>query len=384
MSMVLDEHREYLSDRHRLDAYRRAIEALVRPGCVVVDLGSGSGILGLMACRAGAARVYCIEASALIGLTREIFRSNGFADRVTFIKDVSTFAAVPEKADLVVADQIGRFGFDAGIFAFFADAHARFLKPGGSLLPSRVDLHVAPVEHEELWDRVEFWNGSPAEFDFGAARRIAVNTGYPVKFQPRHLLAAPATVASLDTGRCPASISGTPATLTVEKAGIVHGIGAWFSAELAPQILLSNGPLDPASINRRNIFFPIDRPVAVNAGDTVRVRLTIRPHDLIVAWNVEICAGGAGAIHGARSVRFAHSTFQGMLICQEDLERAQPQYVPTLTPRGEARRSILELCDGHRPLEAIEREVYRRHPQLFATPAEAAAFAAEVISIYTR
>ena len=38
MSLVLDEHREYLSDPNRLDAYGRAIAELVKPGSVVVDL----------------------------------------------------------------------------------------------------------------------------------------------------------------------------------------------------------------------------------------------------------------------------------------------------------------------------------------------------------
>ena len=61
MSLIVDEHREYLSDLNRLDAYRRAIEERVRPGFVVVDLGAGSGIMGLLACRAGARRVYAID-----------------------------------------------------------------------------------------------------------------------------------------------------------------------------------------------------------------------------------------------------------------------------------------------------------------------------------
>ena len=60
------------------------------PGAVVVDLGSGTGVLGLMACQAGAKRVYSIEESSLIELARDICQANGFADRVRFIKGLST------------------------------------------------------------------------------------------------------------------------------------------------------------------------------------------------------------------------------------------------------------------------------------------------------
>jgi hypothetical protein len=86
---------------------------------------------------------------------------------------------------------------------------------------------------------------------------------------------------------------------------------------------------------------------------------------------------------GAARARFVHSTFQGMLLCEEDLAREQPGFVPKLTPRGEARRSILELCDGRNSLSEVEREVYRRHPQLFSSLAQAAAFVTEVVTRYS-
>ena len=119
---VLSEHRQYLSDEARISAFRRAIEEIVNPGEVVLDLGSGTGILGLLACRAGAGRVYAIEESGMIGLAREVCQANGFQDRVVFIKGLSTRVELPEKVDVVVADQIGRLGFEAGVFEYFRDA----------------------------------------------------------------------------------------------------------------------------------------------------------------------------------------------------------------------------------------------------------------------
>lgn len=384
MSLVVDEHRQYLSDQNRLDAYSRAIEELVRPGAVVVDLGAGTGIMGLLACRAGARRVYCIEETSLIGLTRDLFQANGFADRVTFIKDFSTHISLPEQADVVISDQIGRFGFEAGVFEYFNDARKRFTKPGGVLLPSRVDLMVAPVEHADLWRQIEFWDQRPAGFDFRPARRIAANTGYPIRLQPPHLLASPAMIVSLATETCPDSISGIEATTEIEKAGTLHGIGGWFRAQLSPQVTMSNGPLDPRRIGRRNVFLPIDRPVDVEKGDRVCVAMSIQPRDLLVTWKVEVWdrrapKGGSAAPRA----RFTHSTFQGMLVCKEDLAKAQPRFAPRLTPRGEGRRSVLELCDGRRSLAEIELEVFRRHPQLFPSLAQAAAFVSEVVTPYS-
>ena len=101
---------KYLTDEVRLSAYQRPINATVRPGDVVPDLGSGTGILGLFACRAGAAHVYSIEVGSIIGLAREICRVNGFLDRVTYMRGLSTELELSRKADVVVADEIGNLG----------------------------------------------------------------------------------------------------------------------------------------------------------------------------------------------------------------------------------------------------------------------------------
>src|SRR5687768_2705158 len=137
MSLVVDAHREYLSDPIRVQAYERAIAATVRRGDVVVDLGAGTGILGLLACRAGASRVYAIEADGMIEVARALARANGFADRIMFLMQHSSEVTLPEQVDVVAGDLIGRMGFEAGVFEAYAHAR-RWLKPGARVIPSEI------------------------------------------------------------------------------------------------------------------------------------------------------------------------------------------------------------------------------------------------------
>ena len=65
-STVLDYHLSMLHDTARMDSFRRAIDASVQPGDVVVDIGCGSGVLSFMACEAGAEKVYAIEGGPVI------------------------------------------------------------------------------------------------------------------------------------------------------------------------------------------------------------------------------------------------------------------------------------------------------------------------------
>ncbi|MGH9313419.1 MAG: methyltransferase domain-containing protein [Vicinamibacterales bacterium] len=377
MSLAVDEHRRYLTDRPRIEAFRRAIREVVRTGTVVADVGSGSGILGLLACEAGAGRVYSIEATGMIELARAVAARNGFADRLRFVHAESVEVELPEQVDVLVCDQVGHFGFEAGLFDFVSDARRRFLKPGGAMVPARVRLQIAPVSDPELAAGVRFWCERPAGFDMSPAHAWAANTGYPTKLEADQCLGASAVAADVDV----IGFTGQPLVLEVSlpiaTRGLLDGIGGWFTADLAPGVTLTNSPLSPDRIDRRNVYFPID-PVAVEPGDLLAVRMRILPTEVVVSWRGEVTRAGRAL------ASFKRSTVAGMLLSRDDLARQRPGYVPTLTPRGRARMTVLELCDGARPLADVERELFERHRDLFATPAEAAAFAAEVVTRYTR
>ncbi len=379
MSLIVDEHRQYLNDHIRVAAFRQAIHDVVKPGDVVVDLGAGTGVLGLLACQAGAARVYALESGGMIEVARSLARANGFQDRVTYIPGHSLHVELPEKVDVVVADQIGRFGFEAGVVDFFTDARRRFLKPNGTLIPSRIEMMVVPVECPERWAEVEFWTNNATGFDLHTVREWAINTGYPVTYQPAHLLGAPAVGAVLDLSTFESGAVTLHADLPIRRAGTLHGIGGWFAAQLSPHSWMTNGPLSDQRINRQNVFFPINQALPVVAGDRITVAMTILPVDVMVTWRVTVTDAD-----GTPKGRFVHSTLKGMLTTREDLQRMRPDFVPHLVPRGQARMTVLGLCDGQHTLATIEQEVYRQHPTLFRSVAEAATFVAEVVTRYTQ
>jgi protein arginine N-methyltransferase 1 len=333
----------------------------------------------IFACAAGAARVYSLEETGMIELARDVVAANGFGDRVVFVQRTSLDAMLPERVDVIVCDFIGRFGYDATLIEDGADARDRFLKPGGRMLPRDVGVVLGPVEDADAYDRIEFWERRPAGFDFSPARHWSVNTGYPITIARESLLAAPVTVTRLDMATVTTAPHTADGHFVVARAGTLHGIGGWFHAHLSPDVTLSNAPDAPARLNRRNVFLPVDRPVSVDAGDVVQARLHVIPAETVVTWQVAVHTAD-----GREKARCCQSTLRGMLLSRDELRRTNPSFVPRLTARGDARLSVLTLCDSQRPLAEIEREVFRRHPDLFRTAGEAEAFVAEVVVRYSQ
>jgi Ribosomal protein L11 methyltransferase (PrmA) len=373
MSLVLEEHRDYIADKLRISLYRRAINQVVKPGDVVMDLGAGSGILGMLACQAGAKRVYAVDAGGMIQVARELARANGFGDRIVGVKGMSTRIDLPEKVDVIIADQIGYFGFEAGLFEYFRDACRRFLKRGGRTIPLRVDLQAGAMNSPRSWKSVEFWSAGREGLDLSSARAIASNTCYPRLARDLKLLSSVGKLCSLDVASAPRTFSAET-IVRIARDGVIHGIAGWFSAQLSPHVTMTNNPVAQRKINRPSSFMPLDRPVRVVKNDWVKVGLNATPEQSLMTWKIGV-SGKTG-----EKAHFTQSTMRSLLLTPDALSNTDPNFKPQRSPWGDARREVLELCDGTRSLGEIERLILEHHRVLFEAPEQASQLVAEVIA----
>src|SRR6266849_6424007 len=100
-----------IADAGRFGAYAKAIAAAVRPGDTVAEIGCGPGVFSLLACRAGALRVFAIESDDSIHSARQLAASNGFTDRIEFFQGDSRKTELPERVNVIVSDIRGALPF---------------------------------------------------------------------------------------------------------------------------------------------------------------------------------------------------------------------------------------------------------------------------------
>ena len=280
---TLNYHASMLHDVARVDAYAQAISRAVKPGDVVVDLGCGTGILSMLACRAGASRVFAIEHGPVIEVARRAADVNGFRDRITFIQGLSTEIAVPERGDVLVTETIGNMGLEECILGFVDDARLRLLKPEATVLPVELELFLSPVTSELLYQPVVAWRTPAAGLDFSPGAQFAANNVHWVKLSEGMLRAPPQRVCGVSVAHeHKRQLSGS-VVFEIQEPGDIHGLGGWFSAEIADGITLSNG-LPFGWSSWANAFFPFSQPARANAGDRLRVDLSIGANGALWTW----------------------------------------------------------------------------------------------------
>ena len=269
---MLEVHRELLLDDIRTNAYRDAIRQVVTPDSVVLDLGTGSGILAFFACEAGARRVSAVDVTHSADLAAFLARQLGYADRVEVIHDHSTKIDLPEPADVLVTETLGVFGFNEHILSSVIDARSRLLRPGAAIIPQRIKLAIVPVEAPAVFDRyVGFWRRERFGIDVSPLAVFASNALYVADVDVSSFLAPPATVISTDLATIPSVDVSGHAHFTASRSGLLSGFSGWFRATLAPGIELSNEL--PGTTHWNHAFLPLESPLSVDEGTPIDIDL---------------------------------------------------------------------------------------------------------------
>ncbi len=230
----VDYYTQMLADYARNEAFAAAIARAVAPGAVVADAGTGSGLLAVLAARAGARRVYAVErVEEARQLAAQVFADNGVADRVELVAGDMESIALPEPVDVVVSETLGNLGIDEGIGPWLHAFCARNLKPGGVCIPQVVVAEVAPVCFGTMFTGA--WLSRPVGVDLSAGLRGTSR----LNPRPVHLpmipemLGPPQVLEEVEVG-APARDAEQPLALSlpIDRPGRLDGVIGWFRAQL--------------------------------------------------------------------------------------------------------------------------------------------------------
>jgi protein arginine N-methyltransferase 1 len=371
-----------IADSVRMEAFDKALKRTITPASVVLDIGAGSGILSLLACKYGARRVYAVEPADSIVVGQMCAMANECGDRIQFIQAVSTSIELPEQVDVIVSDLHGVLPIYQQHLPSIIDARKRFLRPGGVLIPQRDRIWMVPVDAAKIYaDRVHGHHPNAYGVNMEPALRFTRNTLNKDTLLPEHLLAQPLEWFNLDFTKVETSDHAQTLTWTVARDGVCHGIGAWFDAELLEGIGFSNAPGQPKTVYDR-AFFPWHAPVTVRAGDAIKTSLhaDLRDGEYIWRWESQVYRSEAP---NTPVIDFRQSEFFGEIQLTSKRRKRATNFIPRLTASAQVDRQILNWMDGSASIAEIAAKIMQHFPDQFKKEQEAIDKVASLSSLHS-
>lgn len=270
-------HFPMMNDGPRNQAYDAAIRRAVTPNSLVLDIGTGAGLLSMMAARAGARQVVTCEMTAPVAAkARQIIAQNGLQDRITVhakrSNDLVVGTDLPEKADVLVSEIFDSDLLSEGVLPSLEDAHARLIKPGAKIIPQAAAAMVALVGGDQLramvhvdkaagFDVVPFNQFMPERFVFDGQR---------FKFD---WLSEPLAALSFDFRRTRYPHEHRLVDVKATGSGLCLGVVQWLRIDLDEVTRFENHPNTPPELPSGwlHSLYTFAPPVQVEAGQTVRL-----------------------------------------------------------------------------------------------------------------
>ena len=284
-SEIVPWHFPMMNDTVRNDAYEKALKNALKNGGVVLDIGSGSGLLAMMAARHGASKVITCELVEMVAeKAKIIIKRNGFEDKIQVINQLSTNLVaetdLPERADILVTEI-----FDNGLLgenALVAIKHARehLLKPNAQLIPSGVRVYAMCIESREIYTnhRVETISG----FDLSPFNQFSSYeySGYHLAKTEYKPLSATTSIFDFDF-RLDHKNESASIEFKITESGTCHAVAFWYELQLDEETIISTAPHLPQLSCWKQAVQLLPKPIALTKGETFK--LTAH-HDDLALW----------------------------------------------------------------------------------------------------
>ncbi|WP_140416857.1 50S ribosomal protein L11 methyltransferase [Pigmentiphaga sp. NML030171] len=270
-------HVPMMNDVGRNEAYQAALSRAVTPGSVVFEIGTGSGLLAMMAAKLGAETVVTCEADATIAETAiEVIKRNGYTSKIHVVpvhsSDIHIGDQLPRSPDVFVSEVFSSELLGEHVLGAIEDAKRRILAPTTKIIPQAASIMIALVGGDSLCDNL--FVGDVCDFDLRPFNSI-IPKRQPLAREDLtpQLLSDPVEAFSFDFRRQTAWAGQTKSIeISATRDGKCVGILQWIRVYLDDKSTFENAPDNRAAAASwtRSVYL-FSEPTMLQRGDVATV-----------------------------------------------------------------------------------------------------------------
>lgn len=296
---MLTHQQNMLLCSHRTSTYQ---DAMLRnsndfAGKVVMDVGSGSGILSYFAIKAGAKKVYAVEASSVAERSKKLIMANNLQDKIIVlnkkVEEVVLDDEIDGKVDIIISEPMGFMLIHERMLESYIIARKKFLRPNGLMFPTTGTIYATPFSDATIWSdqasKANFWNTKDFYgLDMSCLSEEAMDDHFcqPIVgyIDTNTFISSTTEKHVIDFSKDePESLHRIvlPFQYTVDKTTICHGLALWFDVSFdgtTESVVLSTGPYAPGT-HWYQCRLLLKNPLAVNAGQVISGNLVCIAND---------------------------------------------------------------------------------------------------------
>ena len=290
LSRIVPEwHVPMMNEQHRNSAYYAALQAVITPNSTVFEIGTGSGLLAMMAAKLGAKQVNTCESVPLIAETaKQIIKDNQFENTINVISkksvDIKIGVEIPEQADILVSEIFSSELLGEHVLPSLEDAKRRLLKPQGKVIPAAGSIMIGLFTGDDIRRNLmvdDSFGFNLQHFNsIISKKRMIARNDLKIELLSDGIAAFDFDFEGEDSFPAQSKILHVP----IKTAGRCYGIVQWMRLDMAKgkDIVFENHPSQTSKVsNWQQCAYLFDEPIDVVAGQLVAINAM---HNRAVPW----------------------------------------------------------------------------------------------------
>jgi len=288
-------HEEMLKDEVRMRSYRNSIinNKHLFKDKVVLDVGCGTGIMSMFAAKAGAKKVYGIDASDIVLHAQQIVKDNHLDNVVTIIKGKVEEVEIPgvgkDGVDIIISEWMGYCLLYESMLPTVLFARDKWLKADGVILPDISFIYLVAIEDADYKeDKINFWDNVQG-FDMSCIKKVAIQEPLVDIVDPKQIITSPSKLITIDTNTVTKDELDfkAPFRLVATRDDYCHAFVAYFDIEFAKchkKVYFTTGPAGQYTHWKQTVFY-LNDVLSVKRGEEIRGEFSLKanaknPRDL--------------------------------------------------------------------------------------------------------